>query len=60
MRPGISPETIRARLTVFQEQTSPLIEYFSDQGKLVTVIGEGGVEVVFEAIREVLEKVGKT
>jgi adenylate kinase len=49
------PATIRARLTVFQEQTAPLIEYFSAQGKLVTVVGEGGVDVVFEAIREVLE-----
>jgi adenylate kinase len=49
------PETIRARLNVFQEQTSPLIEYYSNQGKLVIVDGEGGVEVVFEAIKEVLE-----
>jgi adenylate kinase len=49
------PETVRARLRVFQEQTAPLIDYYSSQGKLVTVAGEGGVNEVFESIREVLE-----
>jgi adenylate kinase len=51
------PETVRARLRVFQEQTAPLIDYYDDQGKLVTVDGEGGVDSVFELIREVLEAV---
>ena len=50
------PETVRARLRVFQEQTAPLIDYYSSQGKLVTVPGEGGVNEVFESIREVLEE----
>ncbi len=50
------PETVRARLRVFQEQTAPLIDYYSSQGKLVTVAGEGGVNEVFESIREVLEE----
>lgn len=49
------PETVRARLRVFQKQTAPLIDYYSSQGKLVTVSGEGGVDEVFESIREVLE-----
>jgi adenylate kinase len=49
------PETVRARLLVFQEQTAPLIDYYSSQSKLVTVAGEGGVDKVFESIREVLE-----
>lgn len=51
------PETVRARLKVFQEQTAPLIDFYSNQGKLVTVLGEGGVDVVFEAIRETLERI---
>lgn len=49
------PETVRARLRVFQEQTSPLIDYYTSQGKLVRVSGEGGVDEVFESIRDVLK-----
>lgn len=53
------PETVRARLRVFQEQTAPLIDYYSSQGKLVTVPGEGGVNEVFESIRGVLVGIGE-
>lgn len=49
------PETVRARLRVFQEQTAPLIDYYTSQGKLVRVSGEGGVDEVFESVRNVLE-----
>jgi adenylate kinase len=48
------PETVRARLRVFQEQTAPLIDYYTSQGKLARVSGEGGVDEVFEFIRDVL------
>lgn len=53
------PETVRARLSVFQEQTAPLIDYYFSQGKLVTIAGEGGVNKVFESIREVLVGIGE-
>ncbi len=36
-RPDDSLETAQKRLGVFYEQTSPLIEYYEKQGKLVTI-----------------------
>jgi len=44
------PETVRRRLAVYLEQTSPLIEYYRSQGKLVEVDGESGVEAVRTAL----------
>ena len=49
------PETVRARLEVFHNQTAPLIAYYRDRGKLITVDGDGSVEEVFEAISGVLQ-----
>lgn len=34
------PETVKERLTVYHEQTEPLIEYYSQKGKLSTVEGQ--------------------
>jgi adenylate kinase len=34
------PETVRNRLTVFNQQTAPLIDYYKGQGKLLEVNGE--------------------
>jgi adenylate kinase len=44
------PETVRARLKVFHEQTSPLIEYYRDAGLLVEVDGSGDIMAVGEAL----------
>jgi adenylate kinase len=46
------PETVRARLTVFQKQTKPLIEYYRSRGLLVKIEGEDSVEAVFKSILE--------
>jgi adenylate kinase len=48
------PDTIRARLKVFQNQTAPLIEYYKERDVLLTVSGEGSVEMIFETILESL------
>ncbi len=40
------PESVRNRLIVYEEQTSPLIEYYRSQGKLVEINGLQGVEGV--------------
>ena len=49
-----TPETIVKRLAVYHEQTEPLIKYYEETGKLVTVIGKDSVnhttEEVFKAI----------
>ncbi|MBQ6998849.1 MAG: adenylate kinase [Clostridia bacterium] len=49
-----NPETIAKRLAVYHEQTEPLIKYYEETGKLVTVVGKDDVrhttEEVFKAI----------
>ena len=49
-------ETIRERLRVFREQTSPLIEYYAKQGKLETINGEQPEEAVFAEIERAIVK----
>jgi adenylate kinase len=45
-RPDDSPETVAERLAVYGRQTSPLIEHFRAQGKLIVVPGEGEMDDV--------------
>lgn len=49
------PETVRNRIVVYREQTSPLIDYYQAQGLLVTVKSEGGIEHVQGKILEALQ-----
>ncbi|NIV33231.1 MAG: adenylate kinase [Anaerolineae bacterium] len=45
------PETVRKRLQVYWEQTSPLIDYYRDKGVLVEVDGDQSIEAVQEELR---------
>lgn len=47
-------ETISHRLTVYQEQTEPLVAYYDKQGKLASVEGEGELDEVFGRISSAL------
>lgn len=47
-------ETIRNRLSVFEAQTAPLIDYYRAQNKLSTVLGSGNIEDIFKRIQTVL------
>ena len=49
-RPDDTEETVKERLQVYFEQTAPLIEYYTQAGKLLEVDGEGGVDEVRERI----------
>jgi adenylate kinase len=40
------PETVRNRLTVFNQQTAPLIDYYKGQGRLLEVNGEQEADAV--------------
>jgi adenylate kinase len=40
------PETVRSRLEVYWEQTSPLIDYYRNQGVLVEINGDQAMEAV--------------
>lgn len=48
-------ETVKNRLIVYHEQTQPLIDYYEQQGCLVTVDGTKDIDVVFEDIIAALE-----
>ncbi|NYE49829.1 adenylate kinase [Spinactinospora alkalitolerans] len=41
-------ETIRHRLDVYREQTAPLVSFYADEGRLVTIEATGSVEEVTE------------
>jgi len=49
-------ETINNRLSVYKNQTSPLLDYYDKQGKLVRVDGVGSIDDIFGAICEKLDK----
>jgi len=43
-------EVIKQRLVVYNNQTKPLIDYYSKQGKLLTVPGVGSIDDIFNTI----------
>ncbi len=49
-----TPETIAQRMEVYREQTSPLLDYYRQRGKLVTIDGMGTPDEVFGRICEVV------
>jgi adenylate kinase len=49
------PETVRARLEVFQKQTAPLVDYYHKRGNLVRLDGEGQVEEVSKRLLAILK-----
>ncbi|MGC9319781.1 MAG: adenylate kinase [Armatimonadota bacterium] len=48
------PEAIRERLSVYREQTEPLIEYYDRRGVLVNVPGKGEPKEIFDRMVEVV------
>jgi adenylate kinase len=51
-----NPETVRARLATYEEQTRPLVEYYKAAGLLQTVDGTGEPEAIYENIVRVLPR----
>ena len=49
------PETVKARLHVFHEQTAPLIQYFKDKGALIEVDGSGDIETVTNELKKAVD-----
>jgi adenylate kinase len=45
------PQTVRSRLKVYWEQTSPLISYYRDTGVLVEINGDQAIEAVEAELR---------
>lgn len=52
-----SPDSVRTRLKVYEEQTSPVADFFRQRGKLSVVDGVGSLDDVFARIIEALRPV---
>jgi adenylate kinase len=49
-------ETVKRRIQVYLEQTSPLIDYYREHGKLVEIDGMQPIDVVTQAMVKALQK----
>ena len=54
------PDTIRARLEVYERETLPLLSYYRPMGKLLEVSGEGSVTEVQERVQAALPPARET
>jgi len=54
-RPDDNPETVQNRLSVYRDQTEPLIRFYQDrEGVMARIPGEGSVEEIQDGIRAAL------
>jgi len=52
-----NPEIIRKRIAEYQSKTTPVANYYNEQGKLNTVYGIGTIDEIFSKISEVVEQI---
>jgi adenylate kinase len=50
-----NPKTVRKRLQVYHKQTEPVIRYYQEQNRLITINGAEDPETVFEKLMQQLE-----
>jgi adenylate kinase len=50
-----NPDTIKERISVYNNQTSPLLDYYGKKGLLKTIDGMGTVEEIFVRVEKVLD-----
>ncbi len=50
-----TPETVRNRLRIFNEQTAPVIDFYANSGRLIRVDGVGEVEQITERVLSAIE-----
>lgn len=55
IRDDDNEETVKRRIEVYQDQTSPLIDYYKAQGTLISVDGSKGIEEIATEISEGLQ-----
>jgi adenylate kinase len=46
--------TVQSRLTTYENQTKPLIDYYQNQGKLRRIDGVGKMDDILQRIQKVL------
>ncbi len=49
-------ETIKSRLEVYKNQTSPLKDYYEKTGKLIHIVGNGTIDEIFSRISEAIDR----
>lgn len=49
-------ETVKARLSVYENQTSPLIDYYQKSGNLKAIGGEGEIDEIYSKIKKALSQ----
>ena len=54
-RPDDREDSIRTRLSAYRSQTAPLIQWYGGKGALVTIVGTGAPETVYERFREAVK-----
>ena len=54
-----NPETVESRLAVYNAQTAPLIEYYTEKGLLINVQGDATPDEVFAEIKAKLDALKK-
>jgi adenylate kinase len=55
-----NPDTVRARLRTYYGQTAPLINYYTQEGILIEINGEGKVDEVVLRIVESIQKLNES
>jgi adenylate kinase len=58
VRPDDTPEVLSKRLSSYRSMTEPLIHYYAEQGKLLTVDGMMAIEEVTTEINRILAATG--
>lgn len=53
-RPDDTPEVIRKRLAVYEEQTKPLVEFYAKKGLLRVVPSSGTIEETYAKVKAIL------
>jgi adenylate kinase len=51
-----NPEIFSKRISSFEVQTAPLLEYYDRQGKLATIDGLGDTEEIFGRVKQALDR----
>ncbi len=55
IRDDDKPETVKARLEVYEKQTAPLIDYYKNKGILIDIDSRGTAEDIFVDVEKVLK-----
>jgi adenylate kinase len=59
-RPDDNPATIAERMDVYRKQTAPLLQYYANTNRLVTIDALGTPDEVFERIKRAIDQRPKT